>query len=361
MFKSVSPLITQAGQSAFSKIDDDLSFVDILKQEMNQMESQMSNNPYLQNCCDTIEKPTVEQTEKTIPNPTELRISTMTAICNLNISLTLKEFFDILEIKEIDYKTDQTITFPHMLSAQFGSDQLKGVSLKKKKKNKKAEKQNLKKRKCFQNQITFIILLNREKKVNIKLFKNGKIQMTGLKSQEDGLMGTKCVIDSIKQHKQSIPSYRELANFDESNMIQNFQIVLINSDFNTNFMIRRERLFEILKSLGFWVSYEPDIYPGVNAKYYWNPTNQSDKKEKGICSCQTTCDGSGNGTGDGKCRKITIATFKSGAIIITGARHIDQTNEAYQFINDLFSKYFSYIHRESNKELLDTISNDPFT
>lgn len=357
MFKTVSPLVNSAGQASPCPFEKDSpSLAHLLKQEIHQMEDQLSENPYLMESDSEVEEVEEEKPKQKKPEPTPLRISTMTAICNLNITLSLKEFFDLLEIESLDYREHPPSSYPHLVSAQFGSEHLKGLNLKTKKKNKKTtKKESLKKRKCFQNQITFIVLINSEKKVNIKLFKNGKIQMTGLKKQEDGLIGTRCVVKLIDKYCDKITSYSTSPGFNQEERIQNFQIVLINSDFNTNFMIRRERLFEILKKMGLWVSYEPDIYPGVNAKYYWNQSNQT--KQKGICQCTKTCDGSGNGKGDGKCRKITIATFKSGAIIITGARHIQQTNAAYQFINELFDTYFQHIHRDSNQNLLDSISN----
>jgi TATA-box binding protein (TBP) (component of TFIID and TFIIIB) len=360
MFKTVSPLVANAGQASPCPFDKDSSFSNLLKQEIHQMEHQLSDNPYLADSESDIEEVVMETPPvQKKPSPTELRISTMTAICNLNVALSLKEFFDLLEIEEVDFREHPPASYPHLISAQFGSDHLKGLNLKNKKKNKKTtKKESLKKRKCFQNQITFIVLIHPTKKVNIKLFKNGKIQMTGLKRQEDGIAGTQCVIEKLDQYKDQITSFSLSPGYDPEQRIQNFQIVLINSDFNTNFMIRRERLFEILKKMGLWVSYEPDIYPGVNAKYYWNQSNQSGLKDtKGVCQCGKTCDGSGNGDGDGKCRKITIATFKSGAIIITGARHVQQTNDAYQFINSLFDKYFKYIHRDSNQSLLESITN----
>ena len=50
----------------------------------------------------------------------------------------------------------------------------------------------------------------------------------------------------------------------------------------------------------------------------------------------------------GNCKKITIATFQSGNVIITGARQNIQTKTAYEYINKLFSENLNYIQRTSN-------------
>ena len=53
---------------------------------------------------------------------------------------------------------------------------------------------------------------------------------------------------------------------------------------------------------------------------------------KGICECENMCDGKGCGCGDGNCKKVTIAAFASGKILLTGAQNSKQLSEAYNFI-----------------------------
>ena len=50
--------------------------------------------------------------------------------------------------------------------------------------------------------------------------------------------------------------------------------------------------------------------------------------------------------------KITIATFQSGSVIITGARNIEQVNDAYNFINSVFENYYKVLKKQ-NAPLLD--------
>ena len=86
-------------------------------------------------------------------------------------------------------------------------------------------------------------------------------------------------------------------------------------------------------------SHESTIYQGVNTKYYYNKRSGLDKLRPGICQCTAPCNGQGNGNGDGECKRITISPFSSGKIIITGARDMDQINEAYIFFNKILNMH----------------------
>jgi hypothetical protein len=59
----------------------------------------------------------------------------------------------------------------------------------------------------------------------------------------------------------------------------------------------------------------------------------------GICNCTEPCNGQGAGDGNGHCKRITISPFSSGKIIITGARDMDQINEAYIFFNEILTAH----------------------
>ena len=55
----------------------------------------------------------------------------------------------------------------------------------------------------------------------------------------------------------------------------------------------------------------------------------------GICHCPKFCSGQGDGTEISSCKRITIAVFQTGSIIITGARMKKQLDEAYDFMNNV--------------------------
>ena len=74
----------------------------------------------------------------------------------------------------------------------------------------------------------------------------------------------------------------------------------------------------------------------------------------GICDCpNNTCtlnkstSGKGSGDGIGQCKKVTIAIFESGNVVITGGRNINHANSAYNFINVIIindAKYFASVN-----------------
>ena len=90
-------------------------------------------------------------------------------------------------------------------------------------------------------------------------------------------------------------------------------------------------LHRLIVDYGYYSSYEPCTYPGVNIKYYYNPI----RNNFGICDCENPCNGKGK---ENTCKKITIAVFKSGKIIITGGRNKQNINSAYQFITEFINE-----------------------
>jgi len=287
--------------------------------------SEYTNNPYLKQLLEDVKQHENIIDHKPIPKPTDIRISTMTITCNLNTFLNLVELFDVIEI---------TTDYPIIETLKLGSLKSKGkCKVKKKKEGKKN---------YFQNQLTIIVVLKNtlnilngdDLKANIKLFRNGKVQMTGIKSSPH----YKLVIDFLyNQLRQAYDSNKTILDIDTIK-ISDYKIVLINSDFRTNFEINRENIYKFLYDNSYFVIYEPDIYPGVNLKYFWNDT-----RKDGRCRCTSKCTGKGTGSGDGQCKRITIAIFQSGSVIITGSNHEKQMNNCYEFINKIFTDNYKAI------------------
>lgn len=236
-----------------------------------------------------------------------LRISTRTAVSTVNSLINLQNLYEELEI-------DDNIKF-----IQYKENLEKGT-------NSKLSKQKRKKKevkKKFYNQLTLHYF--DEKLVNVKLFNNGKCQMTGLKYENHGI---KIINDIIKLISKSKNIEKIVDNVDLK--YDNYKIVLINSDFNIGYKIDRNNLHRHINNIEMYSSYEPLIYPGVNIKYFYN-TNNTD----GICNCNCKCEGKGTGNGNGNCIRITIAVFESGSILITGKIDNKLLKIAYDFINKL--------------------------
>lgn len=265
---------------------------------------------------------------------TKYRISTITITGSIfraegNCEIALSDLYSVLstsmlggELTEISY-------------LEYGSNkqdlQFTGVKHTKLKKKQNSKQKEVTRRR-FDNQLTIVMHLN-DNKYNIKLFKNGNVQITGVKSIENG----KLAIDHlIKIVKNMIRKKKETNIISNVNDLQNtnYKIRLINSDFKVvDCEIRLDYLYNIVTNkYKIICSYEPCIYPGAKIEYYY-PNN-------GFCKCTNFC----NGKSDA-CKKITIAVFQSGCVIITGANKIEHINVAYEFICNILKDNLSKIKR----------------
>lgn len=192
--------------------------------------------------------------------------------------------------------------------------------------------------KSFFNQSTLVLRrkinegTNNEgwKEVNVKLFANGGIQMTGVTSESFARTAIEWLLDIIK----SLPE----SPFSKEPSIERFSIQLINTDYSINKFINQDALHKLLlNEYNLFSMLEKTIYQGVNTKFFYNTINDG----KGICKCQKICKGQGTGDGEGECKRITMSIFRTGRIIITGAREINQIRETYKYLNSIFDKHSS--------------------
>lgn len=235
-----------------------------------------------------------------------LRVSTITSILKISTDIDLKKIYKSVPI---------TNYIPFI---EYGANNIpRGFSKKLLKKTRKKTK-----KKIFYNQAT-IHVFHDNKIMNVKLFNNGNIQITGLK-------GTNQAPDLINN---LIEYFQALSIFEEDTNLLTHKLVLINSDFDLGYSINREVLHTEIIDAGLYSSYEPCIYPGVNIKYFMN-TTQFD----GICCCENMCTGKGRACGDGDCKKVTIAVFTSGKVIITGGQTMGQLETAYRFIKNFIDE-----------------------
>ena len=248
-----------------------------------------------------------------------LHISTMVQICKLNSKIELKPLAENLIIND------------NIIYIEHGSTINKGYN------NKKISKKKILNKKYFYNQVTLHIFNEHKanKRVNVKIFNNGRIQMTGINSELVGLSTMEILLKefNLLENKKEIFDLEEDKEDDKDDKDEfikqsgDLETVLINSDFDIHAEVNREALHRTIVGNGYLSSYEPCNYPGVNIKYYYNPLI----KNYGICDCEKPCNGKGL---DNTCKKITVAVFKSGKIIITGARSKTHLQTAYEFISE---------------------------
>jgi len=250
--------------------------------------------------------------------PDDLKISTMTITCNLDT---------LIDVQNVGKYVD--LSFGSIVCVKYGPTNVRTL-IKLKKSNSKTKK---KKQKNFYNQATVIVDVKNKRRINVKLFKNGAIQLTGCKSMENfndaitiltnELKKKKAVFDRkqkkiIKKDFVTSPENVNLAS------INNFKIRMINSNFHIGFLVNRENLFDLLNKANIRCTYEPCIHACVNIKY-----NYKNKET------------------------ISIFVFESGSIIITGAKTKNHIIEAYKFITKILYENYDNIIKNDIDKFLD--------
>lgn len=217
-------------------------------------------------------------------------------------------------------------------------------------------KKRKKKPKAFQNQTTLIMQPFHDipgYKVNMKVFKTGTIQITGVKNVDDG---TKCIQAIIDEIRSLHAKGHVIASEPDKMTVSNYTVRLINSDFHIGFRINNMSLYRIMEESDVATSYDPIVYPGVKVMYFFN---EEYVKTPGVCKCTLKCDGKGCGSGDGMCKKVTIIVFQSGSIIITGGTAIKMVDQAYEFIRGVLLKTRQQIEMKDPRALMDGAKSKP--
>jgi TATA-box binding protein (TBP) (component of TFIID and TFIIIB) len=132
------------------------------------------------------------------------------------------------------------------------------------------------------------------------------------------------------------------------------ETVLINSDLSINHNINLKKISKILKNEGLFNTYDPDEYPGVLTKYYYNPNNVV----QGICNCPVHCS---TREKHSICTKVTISVFRPGSIIITGARKLLHLMAAHDKILKILKdniKIIKGIDNEDDHKQIAILNNE---
>jgi len=254
--------------------------------------------------------------------PDDVTISTMTLVCGIDtkfnceniaryISLSPNGILSVSYGKNGDTRTNRSI-------------------IKKKTSSGKKKKQ----KKCFYNQVSMYIDVSTKKKkpVNIKLFCDGAIQMTGCKTIDHSIEVLTKVLFELKKTKAIVDAKTRtivekpfVTNPEKLNIkdVSNLRIAMINSGFEIEFKIDRSKLHNLLLENNYECLFDPAKHACVNIKY------------------------------DHPDKTISVFVFEKGSIIITGAQNCLQIYSAYDFIN----KYLLKNHHHIKKNDMLTNSN----
>lgn len=248
-----------------------------------------------------------------------ITISTITLDCKLHTLIDIDVFAKNVELKENE-----------IVSVKFGNrkDVATNRTIVYIKPKKKPSMKN------FYNQVTILMKPNNNPSrnyINIKVFKNGSLQITGCKDMCDFYNVINTLIRILKQGKDVINKkgqkiHKKFIDSPDNIGIFDVKVRMINSNFKLNYKVDRKKLAKILKKnhkqttkdkeIGYVeCKYEPaGGHSCVNIKYRYDDVN-----------------------------KPSIFVFQTGAIIITGAKNLQHIIMAYIFIQKILNRYYNEI------------------
>lgn len=248
-----------------------------------------------------------------------IMISTITLDCKLHTLIDVDKF-----AKNVILKEDEIV------SVKFGNrkDPATNRTIVVLKTKKKSSVKN------FYNQVTILMKpMNNPIRnyINIKVFKNGSLQMTGCKDMNDFNNVTTTLIKILSRGRDMKNEKGKSIHVDFIDNPKNIgiydaKIRMINSNFKLDYKIDRKKLTRLLKK---------------------NHRQGTSDKEIGYVECKYEPT-SGHSCVNIKFKyddkhKPSIFVFQTGAIIITGAKNLPQIIMAYYFIHKILNKYYDEI------------------
>ena len=289
--------------------------------------------------------------------PFDLPISTATITCKINV------LFDVENIAYYFNDFDDILT-----GKKYGNRVINNLVNIKKTRTKTSKKKK-KITKDFFNQVSLIFSTpmlmgldmekltpkEKEKTMNVKLFINGSIQMTGCKHLSNITKCLEIVFEKLKKIKAIINEsnqfvkkkfLKNVEDLDLKNVIFNydlneykgdpysklkitnvymFDIHMINTNFNIGFQIKRDILRQLLVANGFDATLDPNLQACVNIKDNIPNLNKI----------------------------VSIFVFESGSITIAGSDSCEQIQYTYNFINKfILTNYRKIISKPITPQLI---------
>jgi hypothetical protein len=292
----------------------------------------------------------------TIPEPTDIYISTKSKIAYLAQPVDLKMFWDIpvipystpqngvikKQIKVISTTPEEIDTLETRLKKELYYEQhiiqhinnpngrikfkdIRKITIGISKKDIMSYRS--KKKQAFYNCFVMILRIKIDelfREFHIKVFNTGKLEIPGVQSETMFITVLNYIIETLQ------PFYStELRYFEHSDT------VLINSNFNCGFYINREILYDILKNkYNIQAIYDPCSYPGIQCKFYYN---NDIKIQSGMQITTENEDKYKNVT------QVSFMIFRTGSVLIVGMCDEYILRDIYQFIKELLKEEFKYI------------------
>jgi len=155
---------------------------------------------------------------------------------------------------------------------------------------------------------------------HIKLFNTGKIEIPGIKTDEELELIIENLFIELNKHMNCKLSV------DKSKT----ETVLINSNFECKYYLNRDILFNILKTkYGIQAVFDPCSYPGIQCRIFFDKNNNL---------LNVKCDGG----------RVSFMIFRTGSVLIVGKCDMVVLNKIYEYIKKILEDEYSEIY-ESDK------------
>jgi TATA-box binding protein (TBP) (component of TFIID and TFIIIB) len=310
-----------------------------------------------------------------IPESNKLYISTQTIISYLNTDVNLKEVFWKLPIipyylnkegivkkqikfnsstkeeleyintnlKTYDYVSEYVINHIDNPTGRIKFKDVRKISIGISKKD--ITSYRCKRKSAFYNCFVVILrLLHNDlyKEVHVKIFNTGKLEIPGIQNSEILHKVYTLLIEMIKPYINT--------TIKMSFILSKSQTVLINSNFNCGYYLKRDVLNELFKSkYNDYIRsiYDPCTYPGIQCEIYYNEDIVT--KENVNALTITDMKATKNIT------KVSFMIFRTGSVLIVGKCSEDILYNIYEYLCSIFVKEYNHIHETNSAKLLNTV------
>jgi TATA-box binding protein (TBP) (component of TFIID and TFIIIB) len=217
----------------------------------------------------------------------EITVSTKTVIGISNLKIDLDKFFNYIPItdfvppqkkrgrkRRIQIATSTNLVPYGSIITIQRKKEIRGAILKTKKKktyddNNKSIKEDDKD--YFLHSVSLVIILENSKEINMKISGNGKLQITGCKSDDHFIQAIVSLYNTMIEVEKWIGE--KIFTISGDNLEVVFNTVMQNMDFNVGFRINRYKLDKYINKYTKYCSiFEGSLSTGVNIKVKSDPT-----------------------------------------------------------------------------------------
>ena len=205
-----------------------------------------------------------------------------------------------------------------------------------------------KKKSAFYNCFVIILRLLHDdiyKEVHVKVFNTGKLEIPGIQNT--------CILNKV--YTLLVETLRPfITNPIKLSFIQSkTQTVLINSNFNCGYYLKRDVLNDIFKKKyndKVRSSYDPCTYPGIQCEIYYNQDSDDDSSimnALSISTIKTTVN----------ITKVSFMVFRTGSVLIVGKCSEKILHNIYKFLCSVFINEYDKIHESTITNLVHGTKN----